>query len=276
MEKFIAASLIEEVYREILYVTYHYQEEMIGEKEVKALKDDDYLNLKNSKILPQFFQSFTRLKDDSVMSYIPYEFLKILEEKTYDYESVSYLIDFMNPFVSYYYSLMHGYIDDIIEVLDIKMREKNFKGSYPLYMTVEEKRLFLERAILSTNAKAYLDGTTKIFGLKLTYIDYDIKLENYSYNGIDLRNLKREEILNIMDSSVRINLNNAKYFESELFELKDDERLKSGEVSFFLDKKVQTYSGVKDAIKGTLKRTLITFLILGAVTALILIIKYYF
>jgi len=276
MDKFLFASLLEEVYREILYITYHYQEEMIGEKEIKALGSSDFNNLSKSKVLFNYYDLFSTLdENDSV--YVEKDFLDILRSKNYDKDNTIKLINYLNPYVELYIDKMHEMIDIVSDVLDIKMKEDSYKGEYPIYIKIEKDKASIIRAILSTNASQYLNKETKKFGFKVTYVEYKIPLKEYSYNGIDLREKDKKEIIDIMDSSVKVNLNNAQYDETNILEYKTDgDHLKyqKGEISQFLDKKKTTYNGIKSVMKDSLKRSLITLGILALVTILILIFKY--
>lgn len=277
MKKFIASAFAEEIYREILYITYHYQEEMIGKKEVLKLNDDDYKNLTKSKVLKNLYQDLAVFNDDSITSYLPSNVLLILEKSEYDEKNVLILIEELNPLISYYNKVLHRYIDDIAFVLDTKMKEKEYQGSYPLYLKILENSLSLERAVLSTTARSYLSKTTNYFGLKVTYVDYDIKLENYCYNGKDLREMERKEIVNYLDGSVQVNLEHAKYYETDIYPLKTETvmPLNTGEISIFLERRNKTYDGIKSVMKHSFKRTGITILVLIVVTIIILIIRKY-
>ncbi|MBR4237613.1 hypothetical protein IKQ02_04175 [bacterium] len=282
MNKFLFSAIIEEVNQEILYTTFNYQKEKMGPLEIKKLGEDDFKNLSKSKPLfkmASYLLEIEQKNQDSKYSFDP-EFLKILDSQEYDLKRVKYLIEYMNPYIDYYHKMMHKLIDNISETLDIKERSDGFQGEFPLYLKLTEKSCMLERAIVSTNAKDYLYQTAKSFSYKVTFMDYDVPLKvDYTFNGIDLRNKSTKEVVGILDNSIKVNLNHCKYYETDNVQIDTTTEeltlMNMGEESLWLNKKKVTYSGIKMALKDSLKRTLFTLLIITIITAIILIFKYF-
>ena len=282
MNKFLFSAIIEEVNQEILYTTFNYQKEKMGSAEIKKLGDDDFKNLSKSKPLfkmASFLLDLESKNQDSKYSFDS-EFLKILDSREYDLEKTKYLIDYMEPYIEYYHRMMHKLIDNISETLDLKEQADGFKGTFPLYLKLTEKSCLLERAIVSTNAKDYLYGGAKSFSYKVTFMDYDVPLkEPYTFNGIDLREKKIKEIVEILDKSIKVNLNNCKYFDTDSVQIDTEKEeltlMNKGEGSLWLKKRQVTYSGIKTALKDSLKRTLFTLLIIIVITTLIFLFKYF-
>ena len=275
MDKFIFSSLIYEVYKEILFITYNYQKEKLEYSDLKKLKESDYEALDKSKALYLFHDRFLSLSDE-IGEYIDSSFLDSLEKRKYDFNTLKEMTEYMNPYVDYYLSYMHKLIDMIGDTLDIKRSESGYKGPYPLYIKIEEKRALLERVVINTNAQTYLDSKTKKFGFKLTFIEYDVPLNNYSYNSKDLRNLTKKEILDIMDNSVNVSLEHSNYYDTEILEYKTKDEMPDyslGELSLFVDKRAKQ-STVKQALKQSFKTALISFLFFIALIAIFVIFKY--
>lgn len=270
MDKFIFSSLLYEVYKEILFITYNYQKERIEPYEIK---EDDYKALEKSKALYSFSNRFSMLNED-FGSYLDSRFLETLINRQYDKESVTYMIEYMNDYVDYYLDYMHKVIDRIALVSDVKERSNGLKGEYPLYLKIEEKMLIIKRLILNTNAGTYLDKKTKRFGFKVTYVEYNVPINNYSFNGKDLRGMKKDEIIKMMDNSVKVNMQNSTFYDTDYLLYKDNpDDYSDGEISLFLDKRYKQDS-VKVAMKASLKSALISFLIFTAIIAMVLIYKY--
>lgn len=277
MDKFIFSALLYESYREILFITYNYQKEKLDYSDLKKLKDNDYEALDKSKVLYSFYERYINMRNE-LGEYLNADFLEHLRIRRYDYNTLKDMIDYMNPYVDYYTSYMHSLIDKIAEVLDIKRNEANYKGPYPLYIKIEENRALLERAVINTNAQSYLDGKTKKFGFKMTFIEYDVPLDNYSFNGHDLRELSKKEIIDIMDNSVNVSLEHSNYYDTELLEYKTlDEKpdYSLGELSLFVDKRAKQ-SSIKQALKQSFKTALISFGIFLVVIIVFVLFKYVF
>ena len=273
MDKFIFSALLYEVYREILYITYNYDKEKLTQKELKKITDKDLEELKKSKVLSSFYNKFISLKGETI-AYLDDDFLRILETKDYTMDNFSLVIRYLDEFADYYLNIIHKVIDRIGDVLDVKNHADGFKGEYPLYIKINEKSCELKRAVLNTNAKDYLDKATKKFGFKVTFITYNVPLENYSFNGIDLREKNKKEITKLLDSSMNVNLKYTDYFETQLLEYKEDiESYSDGELSLFLDKLTKGES-TKVALKGAFKSALISFAFFLVIVALFLIYKY--
>ncbi len=279
MNKFIFSSLLNELYQEILYVTYNYQKEKISSKDIQKLNNTDYKNLSKSKVIINWYNAISSsgLFNDSKY-YIDDKLLTIIETRDYNLESLNYIVDYLNPYIDFYRETMMDIIDNISGVIDLKLKETGFNGEYPLYIKLEEKRCVLERAIITTNANDYLTKSTKQFGLKVTFMDYDVPLEDFKFKDTDLRNKTNDEILKLMESSVKVELNNSKYYVTDILTLdKDSEEIdlsNKGKISLWLNKKSITFGGLKDALKGSLKHTLFMLLIIVVVTIVMLIIKY--
>ena len=276
MEPTILASLLYETYREILYITCHYQEEFLTDKEVAELSLADYKNLAKSKVLKEYAKEFADFGSDMADS-ISGDFIGILSDGNYNEETMRILIAYLNPFKDRYLAMMHEMIDKIADVLDIKMKERGYQGSYPVYIKIEENKAIIERAILSTNAGTYLAKKTRTFGFKVTYVVYNIPLKAYTYNGVDLRGKEVKEIVDAMDASVKVSLENAEYYDTDIlpFALKEGKLPYSlGELSIYLDKRAST-GGVKSALKESFKRTIWSFLAIIVLTIVFLIIKYF-
>lgn len=277
MDKFIFSALLYESYREILFITYNYQKEKLEYSDLKKLRDNDYEALDKSKALYSFYERYSSMASE-LGEYLDADFLEHLRIRRYDFNALKDMIDYMNPYVDYYTSYMHNLIDMIAEVLDIKRNEAHYKGPYPLYIKIEENRALLERAVINTNAQSLLDGKTKKFGFKMTFIEYDVPLHNYSYNGHDLRELSKKEIIDIMDNSVNVSLEHSNYYDTELLEYKTlDEKpdYSLGELSLFVDKKAKQ-SSVKQALKQSFKTALISFGIFMVVIIVFVLFKYVF
>ena len=271
------SALLYESSREILFVTYNYQKEKLEYSDLKKLKDEDYDALDKSKALFSFYEKYISHSKD-MAEYLDYDFLEALKRRKYDFNTLNSMIEYMNPYADYYISYMHELIDKIADVLDIKRRENNFKGPYPLYIKIEENKALLERAILNTNASTYLDSKTTKFGFKMTFVEYDVPLKNYSYNGVDLRNLSKKEIIDIMDSSVNISLQHSNYYDTDILEYKEIDSkpdYSPGELSLFLDKRVKQ-SSIKQAMKQSFKSALISFGIFLAIIIVFVLFKYVF
>jgi len=278
MYKYLYSALLNEAYREILYITCHYQDEILSLSAIKDLDETDYNNLEKSKALKNYGILLTSFGPE-ISPYVTEEFLEILDKQIYNEDTFTTLITYMNPYIELYNSMMHSMIDDVSSVIDIKMNALGKKGTYPLYVKIEEKKAIIERAILSTNAGTYLDKKTKIFGFRVTFIEYNVPLQNYTYSGVDLREKKREEIIAIMDNSVKVNLQHANYYETGVLPYKETDGIPSyseGEISLFLDKKSETYGGIKYAFKESFKRTGWSFLVVIAVIIIFILIKYVF
>lgn len=282
MNKFLFSAILEEVNQEILYTTFNYQKEKMGPKEVKNLGEDDFKNLSKSK--PLFKMASFLMEHESKITDSKYHFdsrfIEIMDKQEYDLEKVKYIIDYLDPYIDYYHKMMAKLIDNISDTLDLKERSDGFNGTFPLYLKLTEKECKLERAIVSTNAKDYLYMSAKSFSYKVTFMDYDVPLKTpYTFNGVDLRDKKPREIINILDSSIKVNLNNCKYFETDSVQIDIDSEeltlMDMGEESLWLNKKSVTYSGIKIALKDSLRRTLFTLLIIIIVTGLIFLIKYF-
>ncbi len=278
MNKFLFSSLINEIYQEILYLTYNYQKEKITAKEIRVLGTKEYDDLKKSKNLKLMTDRIISLRPDGIYT-LDDEFLNILERADYDKESLTYIVEYMNPFIDYYREMMGKIEKTISETLDIKLKSEGYEGEYPVYIKLEENMCTIERAILLTNAREYLSKETKKFGYKVSYVDYEVPLKEYSFNGKDLRGLDKKEIFKIMDNSIKVNLNDSKYYISTLKEIDIDneeiELLSLGESSLWLNKRDMTYDGIKTVMKKSMKSTLFTLLILIIFTAIIIFIKYF-
>ncbi len=273
MDKFIFSAILYEFYREILYITYNYDKEKLTQKDVKKITDKDLEEMKKSKVLSSFYNKLLSFKGETI-AYLDDDFLRIIETKDYTIENFSLMIRYLDEFADYYLDHIHKLIDKIGDVLDVKTRSDGFKGEYPLYIRINESSCELKRAVLSTNAKDYLDKNTKKFGFKVTFITYNVPLKNYSFNGVDLREKNKKEITKLLDSSMNVNLKYTNYFETQLLEYKDDvERYSDGELSLFLDKLTKGES-TKVALKGAFKSALISFLFFLVIVALILISRY--
>ena len=278
MNKFLFSAILEEVYREILYLTYNYQKEMIGDSEVNKFNNTDFTNLKKSKILSKISDDLEFVKLDEGF-YFDQEFVRILKEKDYTDKTCHYLIRYLNPYVEYYINEMHKRIDQVALVLDSKYKSDGYKGEYPLYLKVEEKKCIIYRAVLSTTAGQYLSRESNKFGLKLTYMEYDVPLKDYKFSKIDLREKEKDEIIKLMDSSIKVDLNHCKYYDTTILEVETDKdelkKYSDAEISLWASKKELSYGGVKSMLKSSLKRTLFSLLILVFITVLILVMKYF-
>jgi len=279
MNKFLFSSLLEVVYREIGYITCNYNKEIIDIKDIKKVNDSDINNLKKSKALNRYIEKLKEVDFENSEYAFDLEFLNILSNNDCTIKNLEYVISYMNPYIKYYISKMKELIDEISKVLDIKKKEEGFIGEFPVYMKIDENNLIIERAIVSTNQELYLNKETNKFTYKVTYMDYDVPLENYKYKNKDLREMERNDIISYMDNSIKINLNNAKYYETKSVEIdKNNEELvlmNMGELSLWLDKKEKTYGGLKETLKSSLKRSLISTGIIVGVGILIILYKYF-
>ena len=279
MNKFLFSSLLNELYQEILYVTYNYQKETITDKDIKKLNSTDFKNLSKSKVLINWYNavSTSNLFNDTKY-YIDDKLLTIIETRNYDEDNLNYMVKYLNPYIEYYRDTMRDVIDNISSIIDLKLKEINFDGEYPLYLKIEEKRCILSRAIISTNASDYLTKKTKTFGLKVTFMDYDVPLTDYKFKDYDLRLKTKDEILKLMESSVKIELNNSKYYVTDIYPIdinnEEIDLSNTGKISLWLNKKSVTFSGLKDAMKSSLKHTMFMLLIVVIVTIVMLLIKY--
>lgn len=278
MKKFLFSSILQEIYREILFITYHYNDEYLSIKDINKLGDKDFSNLKKSKQLSKYYLEISTL--DTSPFIIDYKVLDILRNANYNKNTLTYLVEYINPYLKFYYDTMKSIIDKVSEVADIKMKSKGYDGDYPLYIMIKEKEAIITRAIIGTNTMSYINKETTKFGFKITFLEYKVKLIDYKYNDIDLRNKTKEEIYKIMDDSLKVNLNNTIYYDTSIFEFDIDEdeiiNLDKAKLSLFLDKKNITYSGLKDGLKLGLKRGLISLIIIIVITILFLIFKKYF
>ncbi|MBP5343377.1 hypothetical protein J6Y73_05575 [bacterium] len=280
MNKFLFSSILEELNQEILYTTFNYDKEKLGYKEFKKLGEDDFKNLKKNQALNKmayFLEELSKKHQDSKYEFDP-DLIKILDEREYDLDKIKYIYDLLDPYIDYYHKMMKKIIDHISKTLDLKENQDGFIGEFPIYIKLEEHNCKLERAIVSVNSKDYLYGNAKNFSYKVTFMDFDVPLkEPYSYNSKNLKDLPPVEILRIFDESIKINLNNCKYFETDSIVIDTESEelnlLDMGSESLWLNKKKVTYSGVKLALKHSLKRTFLTFIIIVVVTIIILIIK---
>lgn len=273
MDKFIFSALLYEVYREILYITYNYDKEKLTQKDVKKITDKDLEEMKKSKVLSAFYNKLISFKGETI-AYLDDDFLKILETKDYTIENFSLMIRYLDEFADYYLDHLHKLIDKIGDVLDVKNHADGFKGEYPLYIKINENSCELKRAVLNTNAKEYLDKSTKKFGFKVTFITYNVPLKDYSFNGVDLRDKTKKEITQLLDSSMNVNLKYTDYFETQLLEYKEDiTQYSDGELSLFLDK-LSKGESTKVALKSAFKGALISFLFFLVIIALFLIYRY--
>lgn len=273
MDKIIFSALLYEAYQEILFITYNYQKELISDAEIRKMTDSDFEALGKSKVLYSFYNRYLELQKEGMDEYIDNDFMSILESRKYDAKRLTYMISYLNEYASIYVDYFHKFTDKIAEVMDIKMNELGLKGEYPLYIKIESSKAILKRAVITSNASLYLENKTKHFGFKITYIDYDVPLKDYSFNGIDLREKTKKEIIDIMDSSVKVNMQHAEYFDTEIIEYRPELDYTTGEISLMLDKK-RKQSGVKEAMKSALKGALISFLIFAAFVTVFLIFKY--
>ena len=279
MNKFLFSAILEVYYREFLYVTYNYNKDTIGVKEINLMADKEFTDLKKSKPLDRIVSEILEYDLSDTEFHFDIEFLNIIKEKNYNKNTVSYIIDYLNTYIDYYNKVIHTLIDNVSETLDLKRSSEGYKGTYPLYIKISENNCLIERAVLSTNARNILAKETNKFTYKITFVDYDVPLKDYSYKGQNLKKLSRDEIVSLMNDSIKVNLSYAKYFETSSIEIEVDNneivKKNIGELSLLLDKKNETYSGIKSVAKDSLKRALIYFLVLAAITAIIFLIKYF-
>ena len=276
MNKFIISSIIQEIYSEILFVTYNYQKEIITEKEVSKFDNSDFVALSKSKFLSNYSKELPILDQKGEYNFDP-EFLSILDGRAYDKEKCLYLIRYMNPYVEHYNNTVHEIIDKISFITDLNFKGEGFKGNYPLYVKVEENKLKMERLILSFNTRDFILRTTKKLKYKITFMEYDVPLNDYKYSNIDFKDKEVKEIISILDSSMKINLSHVKYYDTKyldvLSEFGDITIPSEADISLWLKTRIKADGNIKNAIRTSLKRTFFTLLIIIILTILIIIIK---
>ncbi|MCR5741883.1 MAG: hypothetical protein K6G38_05465 [Gammaproteobacteria bacterium] len=270
MDNFIYSALLYEIYKEVLFITYHYQEERIT---FNMIKEEDYLLLARSKNLYAFARKIEL--NEELREKIDPDFYTIIASRVYDKEKVRYLIDYLNEYTDIYLDYMHKLIDKISNVANVKMIDMGLRGEYPLYMKIEETKLTIRRVVLNTNASLYFDKKTSKFGFRVTYVDYDVPLKDYSYNGINLKEKTKKEIIDIMDSSINVNLSHSNFYDTSYLQYKDDVNdYSDGEISMFLEKFAKQ-DGVKEAMKVSFRNALIGLAFFLLIMGIFFIYKYF-
>ena len=144
-------------------------------------------------------------------------------------------------------------------------------------MKINSDNLKMIRLILSFNTRDYIDGASKALKYKVSYMEYELKLNDYKYQNIDFSNKTIKEIVNVLDSSMKINLSNVKYFDTKYMEVREFgdeiEYPIDADISLWLKERRQENNTIKTALKESFKRTLFALLIIIVVTILIIIIR---
>lgn len=260
MDKLLFSALINELNNEMLFITYNYQSEFLTREKINKLGDDDYKNLNTSKYLKGISAKLLDYSPE-VGDYLNEDLLKIIETGIYNKSNLLYFYDELTPYFEYYVSSLDKFSSLISSTLDTKRLSDGFTGSFPIYMKLEENRLTLERCYTGTNSKSILDKNSKTFGFNVSFIDYDIKLNDYTLDGINLKDKSIKEIIEYVEKSAKFDMNNSKYYQTEIIEYRENMEYSIGELSFFLDKRRKTFDGIKNAFKGSFKGVLISIII---------------
>ena len=262
MNKNLYSALINEINNEILFITFNFNVNYLTRTEINKLEAKDYKEISSSKYLKKLIKEFLEYSEE-IGDYITPDEISILEKGEFNKSNLIYLYDKMTPYLESYIKLVDKFGEMISDTLDTKRLSGGYTGKFPIYMILEEGKLTLERAYVLTNAKSVLNKSSKKFGFYVSYVDYDIKLDNYHLDGFDLREKTIEEIIDYVDKkSFKFDMNSSTYYETDTIEFRDNMEYSLGELSFFLDKKKQTFNGLKAAFKQSFKTVGLSILIL--------------
>ncbi len=275
MNKNLYSALINEINNEMLFITFNYNANYLSRDIINKFEEKEFRDLSSSRYLKKLIKQFLEYSDE-IGNFITPDEIDILRKGEFNKSNLLYLYDKMTPYLESYIKLLDEFGSKISSTLDTKRLSSGYTGKFPLYMILSENKLTLERAYILTNAKTVLSKQSKKFGFYVSYVDYDIKLDNYHLDGFDLRDRSINEIIDYVDKkSFKFDMNSSTYYETDTIEFKENMEYSLGELSFFLDKKRQTFNGLKAAFKQSFKTVGISILILVVFLVFYFLYRYF-